>query len=109
MQEVSALCDEVVVIADGTVIARGTPEADPRAHRDRGTGGCVRAADRRGGGGVGVRAILTVFAKEFRENLRERRTLFTALILGPLLGPLLFAGAPVAADPAQRRGRATGR
>jgi sodium transport system permease protein len=40
-----------------------------------------------------VRAILIVFAKEFRENLRERRTLFSALILGPLLGPLLFAGA----------------
>jgi sodium transport system permease protein len=39
-----------------------------------------------------VRAIFTVFAKEFRENLRERRTLFSALILGPLLGPLLLAG-----------------
>jgi len=39
-----------------------------------------------------VRAILTVFGKEFRENLRERRTLISALILGPLLGPLLFAG-----------------
>jgi len=39
-----------------------------------------------------MRAILTVFAKEFRENLRERRTLLSALILGPLLGPLLFAG-----------------
>jgi sodium transport system permease protein len=38
-------------------------------------------------------AILTVFLKEFRENLRERRTLFSALILGPLLGPLLFAAA----------------
>jgi sodium transport system permease protein len=37
-------------------------------------------------------AILTVFTKEFRENLRERRTLLTALLLGPLLGPLLFAG-----------------
>jgi sodium transport system permease protein len=37
--------------------------------------------------------IPVVFAKEFRENLRERRTLFSALILGPLLGPLLFAGA----------------
>jgi sodium transport system permease protein len=36
-------------------------------------------------------ALFTVFAKEFRENLRERRTLFSALILGPLLGPLLFA------------------
>ncbi len=39
-----------------------------------------------------MRAILIVFLKEFRENLRERRTLYTALILGPLLGPTLFAG-----------------
>jgi sodium transport system permease protein len=39
-----------------------------------------------------VHALLTVFAKEFRENLRERRTLISALVLGPLLGPLLFAG-----------------
>jgi sodium transport system permease protein len=39
-----------------------------------------------------MRAVLTVFVKEFRENLRERRTLLSALILGPLLGPLLFAG-----------------
>jgi sodium transport system permease protein len=36
--------------------------------------------------------ILVVFVKEFAENLRERRTLFTALVLGPLLLPLLFAG-----------------
>jgi len=36
-------------------------------------------------------AILTVFAKEFRENLRDRRTLFTALIFGPLFAPLLFS------------------
>lgn len=35
-------------------------------------------------------AILSVFAKEFRENLRDRRTLTSALILGPLLWPLLF-------------------
>jgi sodium transport system permease protein len=39
-----------------------------------------------------VRAVFTVFAKEFRENLRERRTLLSALILGPLLGPALLAG-----------------
>lgn len=38
-------------------------------------------------------ALLTVFVKEVRENLRERRTLFSALILGPLLIPLLFTGA----------------
>jgi sodium transport system permease protein len=38
-----------------------------------------------------IRAVFTVFLKEFRENLRDRRTLLSALILGPLLGPLLFS------------------
>jgi sodium transport system permease protein len=40
-----------------------------------------------------IRAILTVFIKEFRENLRDRRTLISALVLGPLLGPVLFSAA----------------
>jgi sodium transport system permease protein len=39
-----------------------------------------------------VRAIGRVFAKEFRENLRDRRTLMSALVFGPLLGPLLIGG-----------------
>jgi sodium transport system permease protein len=39
-----------------------------------------------------MQAILSVFRKEFRENLRDRRTLISALIFGPLFGPLLFAG-----------------
>jgi len=38
-------------------------------------------------------AILSVFRKEFRENLRDRRTLISALVFGPLFGPLLFGGA----------------
>jgi sodium transport system permease protein len=37
-----------------------------------------------------MRALLIVFAKEFRENLRDRRTLVSALLFGPLFGPLLF-------------------
>ena len=37
-----------------------------------------------------MQALLTVFGKEFRENLRDRRTLFSALLFGPLFGPLLF-------------------
>lgn len=37
-----------------------------------------------------MRGILTVFRKEFLENLRDRRTIFTALLFGPLLGPLFF-------------------
>jgi sodium transport system permease protein len=40
-----------------------------------------------------MRAILSVFRKEFRENLRDRRTLISALIFGPLFGPLLFGAA----------------
>src|SRR5690349_13516501 len=38
-----------------------------------------------------MRAILTVFAKEFLENLRDRRTVLTALLLGPLFGPIFFS------------------
>lgn len=37
-----------------------------------------------------MRALLTVFAKEFLENLRDRRTLLSALLFGPLFGPLMF-------------------
>lgn len=33
----------------------------------------------------------TVFVKECRETLRDRRTLSSALLLGPLLGPVMFA------------------
>jgi sodium transport system permease protein len=38
-------------------------------------------------------AILSVFRKEFRENLRDRRTLISALVFGPLFGPMLFGAA----------------
>jgi sodium transport system permease protein len=37
-----------------------------------------------------MRSLLTVFRKEFLENLRDRRTLFSALLFGPLFGPILF-------------------
>ncbi|MGH8206627.1 MAG: ABC transporter permease, partial [Steroidobacteraceae bacterium] len=37
-------------------------------------------------------AAWIVFVKECRESLRDRRVLINALLLGPLLGPLLFAG-----------------
>ena len=39
-----------------------------------------------------MRAIWTVFRKEFLENLRDRRTLTTALLLGPVFGPLMLSG-----------------
>lgn len=37
-----------------------------------------------------MRASFIVFGKEFRENLRDRRTLISALLFGPLFGPILF-------------------
>jgi sodium transport system permease protein len=37
-----------------------------------------------------MHATLIVFVKEFLENLRDRRTVMTALLLGPLFGPILF-------------------
>jgi sodium transport system permease protein len=39
-----------------------------------------------------MRAIFVVLRKEVRENLRERRTVMSALLLGPVFVPLLFAG-----------------
>lgn len=36
------------------------------------------------------RTLATVFLKEVRENLRDRRTLISAFLTGPLLGPLLL-------------------
>ncbi len=41
---------------------------------------------------TGLRAIWIVFRKEVIENLRDRRTILSALIFGPLFGPLLLAG-----------------
>ena len=38
-----------------------------------------------------MRALLAVFSKEVVDNFRDRRTLVTALLMGPLLGPMLFA------------------
>lgn len=39
-----------------------------------------------------MRGLGIVFFKEFIENLRDRRTLLAALVLGPIFGPLLLAG-----------------
>ena len=38
-----------------------------------------------------IRTLFTVFGKEVLDNVRDRRTLISALLLGPLFGPLLFA------------------
>ena len=38
-----------------------------------------------------MRTLLTVFFKEIIDNLRDRRTLASALIMGPIFGPVMFA------------------
>lgn len=37
------------------------------------------------------RGVRTVFKKEVRENLRDRRSVTSSLVYGPLFGPLIFA------------------
>jgi sodium transport system permease protein len=37
-----------------------------------------------------MKSAITVFWKEVRENLRDKRTVFSALIYGPLIGPVMF-------------------
>ena len=39
-----------------------------------------------------MRSILTVFWKEVTDNFRDRRTMLSALLFGPLLGPVIFSG-----------------
>ena len=38
-----------------------------------------------------MRTTLTVFFKEVLDNFRDRRTLASALLMGPIFGPVLFA------------------
>lgn len=38
-----------------------------------------------------MRGLRVVFAKELTESLRDRRSLTSALVMGPLLGPVIFA------------------
>ena len=38
-----------------------------------------------------MRTMLTVFFKEVLDNFRDRRTLASALLMGPIFGPVLFA------------------
>ena len=39
-----------------------------------------------------MRGLATVYKKEVRENLRDKRAIFNSLLLGPILFPVLFIG-----------------
>ena len=40
---------------------------------------------------MNLRGIWAVFRKEFRDNLRDKRTLLSALVFGPVISPILVA------------------
>ncbi len=39
-----------------------------------------------------MKGLITVFKKEVRENIRDRKAVFNSILLGPLLFPVLFIG-----------------
>ncbi|NND43871.1 MAG: ABC transporter permease [Xanthomonadales bacterium] len=39
-----------------------------------------------------MKGLVTVFKKEVRENLRDRKAVFNSVLLGPILFPILFIG-----------------
>jgi sodium transport system permease protein len=39
-----------------------------------------------------MRGLFTVFHKELRENLRDRKAVFNSVLLGPILFPIIFIG-----------------
>ena len=49
-----------------------------------------------------MRGVNTVFRKEVKENLRDRRAVFNTLLVGPILFPLLFLGLIWFASSAQK-------
>ncbi len=96
MQEVAALCDRVVILGQGRVLAEGPLEALRSrlgaASLEEAFLKVLGEAEAQAEGEAparlsSMRALLTVFCKEFLENLRDRRTLFSALLFGPLFGP----------------------
>src|SRR5690606_21303750 len=62
---------------------------DPPAHRLRRPGRRVRRRHR-ASGRVMAGTLGTVFRKEVLDNFRDRRTLTSALLFGPLFGPVIF-------------------
>jgi hypothetical protein len=105
MQEVSALCDAIVVIAGGHVVARGTPDelrrqtgrdnledAFRRAGGRRARDGRIMSADSRSSDGSrrasALHQTLIVIRKELKDSLRDRRALFSiafSIVVGPVL------------------------
>ena len=94
MQEVSALCDTIVIIGHGRVIASGTAAQNYSRRRVRSrsrtrSSRCwarVRDWPRR----HAMHRILTVTLKELIDTLRDRRTMMVTLLTSIAAGPLFL-------------------
>lgn len=86
MQEVGALCDHIVIIAKGTVMAAGSADELRAQSGEPNFGRCVRETDRQRRGPARMSmmsTLMTVMRKELRDLSRDRRTLLLTLLFGP--------------------------
>ena len=94
MQEVSALCDEIYVIARGKVVAHGSPDEILAQTGKESLEDAFVEVIGSGEGADGMslrwRHVKTVMVKEALDGLRDRRSLMSALLF-PLFGPVLIA------------------
>ena len=102
MPEVSAVCDRIVVLSRGRVIAAGTPTEIIAQCRPGNVGRGVRRVDRVGrrtelkmrsswgGGRTDVPADFRHCSKELREAVRDWRSLLSGLFYG-VWGPMVMA------------------
>ena len=93
MQEVAALCDDIVIISHGRVVVRGTPaqilrsDGERRIWKKPSYAPPMKPAparwrhERRSG---------RYSAKRCVENLRDRRVILSAFFFGVLLAPVIF-------------------
>ncbi len=101
MQEVAALADRIVVIAEGRTVAEGTTErciAECRREQSRGrvlpadrdatAQATRRHRDRVDGRTAMIATWWAVVRKELVDGLRDRRTILTMLFTGIAMGPI---------------------
>ena len=103
MQEVSALCDRIVIISAGRIVAQGTPGRPLGTKWPRHTRRRLCHADRHRRGGP-MNAVFAVLRKELIDGLRDRRSMMSA-ILFPMIGPLLISFMATTATERQRESR----
>ena len=91
MPEVAALCDRVIVMVRGVIVAAGRPAEHAAADRMRDARRCFRS-NHRIRRGVELMRAWRVARKELREGLRDRRSLMSGLFYG-IWGPAVMGAA----------------